>query len=229
MIFRRFVLGPLVNNVYLLGDEETKEAIVIDASFEEEKVVEEAKRLGLEVKTILLTHGHVDHIVGAGGLAEATGAEIAIHEKDLWLYERCEEQARMFGLGGSALPEPDRIVREGDVIEFGKHRLTMVETPGHTPGSLCVAGEVALDGGRRAIFSGDTLFCGSIGRTDLWGGDYGEIVRSIRRKLFRHDPNTLVLPGHGEQTTIGAEKEQNPFVGDAAASDLESDPGERDR
>lgn len=211
MIFEKLVLGPFVNNIYILGDEASKEAIVVDASFEPEKIVKRVKELGLVVRTILLTHGHIDHIVGAEKVRAGTGGEIAICEKDLWLYEHVGEQGKMFGFGARELPEPDRFLKSGDEAAFGGRRLKIIETPGHSPGSVCFKGE--LDG-RPLVLTGDTLFCRSIGRTDLWGGDMGEITRSIRKKLFTLEPGALVLPGHGDETDIESEKKENPFVGD---------------
>ena len=209
MIFEQLVLGPFVNNIYILGDEASKEGVIIDASFLPEKIVARVKELGLNIRTILLTHGHIDHIAGAATVKEGTGAEIAICEKDTWLYEHVGEQGRKFGLAARKLPDPDRFLKDGDEVKFGSHRFKIVETPGHSPGSVCFRGE--LDG-RPVVFTGDTLFCGSIGRTDLWGGDHGEILRSIRGKLYSLDSGSLVLPGHGEETTIVNETAQNPFT-----------------
>ncbi len=213
MILEKLVLGPFVNNIYLLGDEKSKEGIIIDASFEPEKIVEAARRLGLNIKTILLTHGHIDHIVGAEKVKDGTGGEIAICEKDMWLYEHLGEQGRMFGLGTRELPAPDRFLKDGEILKFGNHELRIIETPGHSPGSVSFSGE--LDG-KPMVFTGDTLFCQSIGRTDLWGGDFGEIKRSIRKKLFSLDPHALVLPGHGDESSVESERKENPFVGEQA-------------
>jgi glyoxylase-like metal-dependent hydrolase (beta-lactamase superfamily II) len=210
MIFEKLVLGPFVNNIYILGDEQSKEGIIIDASFEPEKIVQAVKNLGLDIKTILLTHGHIDHIVGAEKVKQGTGAKIAICQKDMWLYDHVGEQGRMFGFGARELPTPDAFLKDGDELAFGKHRLRIIETPGHSPGSVCLKGE--LDG-KPVVFTGDTLFCQSIGRTDLWGGDMGEITRSIQKKLFTLDPTALVLPGHGDPTDVKTEKETNPYVG----------------
>jgi glyoxylase-like metal-dependent hydrolase (beta-lactamase superfamily II) len=213
MILEKLVLGPFVNNIYILGDETSKEGIIIDASFEPEKIVEAVKRLGLNIKTILLTHGHIDHIVGAEKVKQGTGGEIAICEKDMWLYDHLSDQGKLFGFGARSLPTPDRFLKHGESVRFGGHEFKIVETPGHSPGSVCFSGE--LDG-KPVVFTGDTLFCRSIGRTDLWGGDFGEIERSIKKKLFTLDPGTLVLPGHNEETDIATEKKVNPFVGESA-------------
>jgi glyoxylase-like metal-dependent hydrolase (beta-lactamase superfamily II) len=213
LVLHQLVLGPFVNNIYILGDERTREAIVIDASFQAEKIVEAVKKLGLQVKSVLLTHGHIDHIAGAGVLKNGLGAEIVIHQGDAWMYEHVGEQGKMFGFGVSDLPAPDRFIKDGEEIRFGSHALKIVETPGHSPGSVCLRGE--LDG-RPVAFTGDTLFCGSIGRTDLWGGDYGEIIRSIKKKLLVLPEETLVLPGHGDESDVHTEKKTNPFVGEGA-------------
>jgi glyoxylase-like metal-dependent hydrolase (beta-lactamase superfamily II) len=200
-------LGPFLNNIYILAD--SKEAVVVDASFMAEAIVERIEAMEVRVRTILLTHGHIDHIVGAGRLKERTGAEIAIGEKDLWLYEHVEEQGRLFGFGAERLPAPDRFLREGDEVRFGAGVLKILETPGHTPGSVCGLFESE---GRPVVLTGDTLLCGSIGRTDLWGGSAEEIARSIRGKLYSLPAQTRVLPGHGEETDMGTEATQNPFV-----------------
>lgn len=210
MILEKLVLGPFVNNVYILGDEESKEGIIIDASFLPEEIVRAVKNLGLNIKTILLTHGHIDHIAGAEKVKQGTGAQIAICEKDMWLYDHIGDQGKLFGFGVKSLPTPDLFLKHGDTVAFGKHRFKIIETPGHSPGSVCFSGE--LDG-KPVVFTGDTLFCRSIGRTDLWGGDFGEIERSIKQKLFNLAPGTLVLPGHNEETDIGTEQKSNPFVG----------------
>lgn len=209
MIFDSIVLGPFVNNVYFLGDVDSGEAVIVDATFLADRIVAHAKELGLKVRSVVLTHGHVDHIVGAGRVREGTGAEILIHEADRWLYEHVEEQAKLFGLGVSPLPPPDRWIADGDAIAFGRRRLTVMHTPGHTPGSVCLGTEID---GRPAVFTGDTLFQGSIGRTDLWGGDLERELASIRFRLFTMREDTAVYTGHGAPTEIGVERRSNPFL-----------------
>jgi len=209
MIFETEVLGPFVNNIYFVADERTREAVIVDASFEAEAIVARARALDLKVAAVVLTHGHLDHIWGADQVREATGARVLIHEGDAWLYDHLGDQSAMFGFGERRLAAPDGFVKDGDVVRFGPNELRVLHTPGHTPGSICLAGKV---GGREAVFTGDTLFQGSIGRTDLWGGDLQQEVASIRAKLFAMAEETVALPGHGAHTTIGVEKRTNPFL-----------------
>jgi hydroxyacylglutathione hydrolase len=209
MIFETEVLGPFVNNVYFVADAETREGVVVDASFEAEKIVARARALDLRVAAVVLTHGHLDHIWGADQVREATGARVLIHEGDRWLYEHLGEQSSMFGFGSRRLEPPDGWLADGEAVRFGRHELRVLHTPGHTPGSVCLAGEVA---GRGVVFTGDTLFQGSIGRTDLWGGDLEQELASIRARLFALPDATVAFPGHGSHTTIGVERRSNPFL-----------------
>lgn len=203
MIFETLVLGPLQNNIYLLADEKSKEGVIIDATWYPEQVAQLAR--GYRIKSIVITHGHVDHCCGAGRLKELVGGEIAIHNDDLFLYERTPEQAAMFGLSAPRLPPPDRVLADGDRITFGPYALEVMHTPGHSPGAVCLKLE-------RQVFSGDTLFALSVGRTDLWGGSMEALLRSIRTKLLTLSDETRVYPGHGPSTTIGEERRHNPFL-----------------
>lgn len=209
MIFETEVLGPFVNNIYFLADEATREAVILDASFEAEKIVARARALDLRVAAVVLTHGHIDHIWGADQVREETGARVLIHEGDRWLYENLEEQGAMFGFGSRRLRAPDGWLADDEAVRFGRHELRVMHTPGHTPGSVCLQGEVA---GRRVVFTGDTLFQGSIGRTDLWGGDLRQELASIRERLFALPDDTVVFSGHGPHTKIGIERRKNPFL-----------------
>ncbi|NWG32679.1 MAG: MBL fold metallo-hydrolase [Rhodocyclaceae bacterium] len=210
MIRQVLVLGPFQSNCYLLADGTTREAAVVDPGGGPEEVLRAAR--GLDVRWILLTHGHLDHVSGARGVKEATGARVLIHPADRPLYERLREQyastRETFGIflgEGHDPPAPDGPLEDGVEVVFGRHRLRAIHTPGHTPGSCCLLGDGVL-------FSGDTLFCGGIGRTDLRGGDLEEELRSIREKLYVLDPGTAVYPGHGPPTRLGDEREGNPFT-----------------
>lgn len=203
MIFETIALGPLQNNIYILADEQAREGVIIDATWFPERVAERVK--GYTIKSIVITHGHVDHCCGAGKLRELVGGEIAIHKDDVFLYEKAPEQAAMFGLSAPRLPKHDRELADGDTITFGSHTLEVLHTPGHSPGAVCLKLE-------NHVFSGDTLFAQSIGRTDLWGGSMQTILRSIRTKLLTLPDNTQVSPGHGPSTTIGDERKYNPFL-----------------
>jgi glyoxylase-like metal-dependent hydrolase (beta-lactamase superfamily II) len=210
MILKVLPLGPFQANCFILADKATRQAAVIDPGDEPEKILRAAK--GLDVKVILLTHGHLDHVSGARRLKEETGAPLLIHAADRELYEGLRDQYAaapgMFGLslgpGHDPLP-PDGTLEDGQEVAFGPRRLRVIHTPGHTPGCCCLLGKGIL-------FSGDTLFCGGIGRTDLGGGDLALELGSIRSKLYTLDPATVVCPGHGPETTIGDEKEGNPFT-----------------
>jgi glyoxylase-like metal-dependent hydrolase (beta-lactamase superfamily II) len=183
--------------------------VIIDPGDDPERVVDAARAAGIRVVAILHTHAHFDHITGTPPVHEATGGPILIHRADRWLYENVALQGRLFGFPVPEHPAAiDRFIEEGDVIGFGDHALTVLHTPGHTPGSCCFR----LDGPERLLFSGDTLFARGIGRPDLWGGDAEAELRSIRDKLLPLDPDTRVFPGHGPDTRIGAERKHNPFV-----------------
>jgi glyoxylase-like metal-dependent hydrolase (beta-lactamase superfamily II) len=162
------------------------------------------------------THAHFDHVMAAGNVSTETGAEILIHRDDRWLYDNVEMQAGLFGLHAPPPTAPTRELLGGEVIPFGRREARTLHTPGHTPGSLCVYLEPP--GERPLLFAGDTLFAGSIGRTDLWGGSREQIFASIRGELFHLPEQTVVIPGHGPLTTIAAEREDNPYVGKFARS-----------
>ncbi len=214
MIHEPLVVGPLRCNCHLLADERTREAVVIDPGDEAEEILAAIRRLRLRVVALLHTHAHFDHIGATRELREATGAPVLLHAADRELYEALPEQleafGRMFGLPAAAAREPapvDRFVEDGDVVRFGREELRVLHTPGHTPGSVC-------DPAPGRVFTGDTLFRRSVGRTDLPGGDFELEARSILRRLYTLDPGTVVHPGHGPETRIGEERAENPFVRD---------------
>jgi len=207
MIHEIFPVGPFACNCSIVGDETTREAAVIDPGDDVEEILAVVERLGLRVTQIVVTHAHIDHIGGAHKLKQATGAPVSLHDSDLALYEDIDVQAQWLGIDA---PEPtavDSLVRDGDRLRIGSVEMVAIHTPGHTEGSvsLWIPAE-------KKVLAGDTLFRDSIGRTDLPGGDGRQIVRSIRDKLFALPEETLVVPGHGGQTTIGREMRFNPFV-----------------
>ena len=216
MIHRALAVGPFQCNCHILADESSKEAVIVDPGDDAEEILAHAKDLGVTVKALVHTHCHLDHITGTRRVREETGARILIHEADKWLYENLKTQfsstMRLFGLrlGGADDPLPvDEYVKDGQDIAFGRHALRAIHTPGHTPGSCCFA---LTDRKERRVFSGDTLFAGSIGRTDLWGGNQEQELESIRARLFTLDADTVVYPGHGPETRIDDEIASNPFL-----------------
>jgi len=214
-----FPVGPIQCNCVVMACGETREAVVIDPGEEEDRILEVLSREKLTCKTILLTHGHLDHVGAAAPLAAATAAKVLLHRDDLFLYEHVAEQAATFGFSPPPTVPIDRYINDGDTIRTGRIEGTVLHTPGHSPGGICLllTGEADGAGGERPVrppylFSGDTLFAGSIGRTDLWGGDYDRLIRSIRERLLPLPDETIVIPGHGEATTIGRERRMNPFL-----------------
>lgn len=202
------VCGPIQNNVYLLVDEASGEALLIDPAIGSEPLASFLKQRGWRLTGIVNTHGHFDHSYGDRYFQRETGAPLLLHPEDNGLVRNLPQQARLFGIDAEATT-PDREVQDGETLQLGEQTLQLCHTPGHTPGGLCLvfAG---------AVLAGDTLFAGSIGRTDLPGGSFEEIVDSIQTRLFPLAPDTIVYPGHGPLTTIGFEQQNNPFVGAVA-------------
>lgn len=207
MIHEITVVGPFMCNCSILACEKTKEAVIIDPGDEPKRILDVVRSLGVKVKYLIHTHAHLDHIIATGDVKRETGSQVALHEGDQWLYDNLEKQARTFGFDAAPPPKIDLYIKDGDQIKFGEHSLKVIHTPGHTPGSVCFS----IDGDE-TVFTGDTLFCRSIGRTDLWGGSYEQILDSIRIKLLALDNDALVYPGHGPTTHIGDEKKKNPFL-----------------
>lgn len=197
--------GQFVQNCYLVADPGTREAVVIDPGEEWERILSELARREWQATAIWLTHAHIDHVLGLVEVKQATGAPIWLHPAERRLYDGVPGQGLMFGFRVEALPPPDREFREGDTVQVGRHAFEVRLTPGHSPGS------VSLIGSGVAIV-GDVLFAGSIGRTDLPGGDHETLIRSIRQQLFTLPDTTRVLSGHGPETTIGRERASNPFL-----------------
>lgn len=208
MRVERFVAGPLENNVYLVVDEGSGSTAIIDPGMESEPVLERLREAGWTLTAIVNTHGHFDHVFGDAFFMEQTGAPLLIHAGDVPMLQALPQQAAWIGYPAPAVPVPGRLLADGDRVAIGAVELTVLHTPGHTPGGICLLGDGLL-------FSGDTLFAGSIGRTDLPGGDASALLRSIRERLLPLPDETVVYPGHGPATTIGREREANPFLVEA--------------
>ncbi|HLI34204.1 MAG TPA: MBL fold metallo-hydrolase [Terriglobia bacterium] len=208
MIHHILPVGMLACNCSILGDEATREAIVIDPGDEIDRVRAILEQHRLQVKYIVATHAHIDHVGGIQKLQQATGAPVLMHAADLPLYQNLAVQAAWLGVEPPGAAQVKDFLREGDVLQAGSLSLEVLSTPGHSPGSI----SLLLSGEGQNLFSGDTLFKGSIGRTDLWGGDYHQILASIRNKLLPFSDETPVFPGHGPSTTLGEERESNPFL-----------------
>lgn len=211
-------VGLLQCNCSILGDPETGEAIVIDPGDEVDRILEIIRRHKLKVRAIVSTHTHIDHVGGLAGLHRATGAPVLIHDADMGLYRTLDMQAQWLGIRTPETVQIRDFVKEGDMLRWGGFVARVLHTPGHTPGSisLVVEGEAMPSHGQkkhtRRLIAGDTLFQGSIGRTDLPGGSFPEIMRSIHEKLLVLPDDIVVYPGHGDITTIGDEREHNPFL-----------------
>ena len=206
MLVRRVVVGPLQVNCFVVACLATRQAAVIDPGEDAGRILQVIADDNLQVKYLVNTHGHFDHIGANRAMKEATGAELLIHRTDADLFQTAEDHASLFGLSTTVSPEPDRLLDEGDVIEVGELSFGVIHVPGHSPGGICLYCPDHL-------FVGDVLFAGSIGRTDLPGGDHQLLLDGIVQKLFPLPDETLVHTGHGPDTTLGEEKKNNPFVG----------------
>lgn len=218
MIYIKVPVGLLQCNCCIIGDPKSHEAIVIDPGDEVERILDLIGRYKLQVRAIISTHAHIDHVGGLAKLYQYTGAPVMMHSDDLPLYHGMEVQAAFLGMRPPELVEVHQLLKEGDVLQWGGFNANVIHTPGHTPGSvsLYLPGEGDGDGQvnltQPQLFAGDTLFAGGIGRTDLWGGSYDQIIESLKEKLLQLPDVTVVHPGHGHSTTIGHERETNPFL-----------------
>jgi glyoxylase-like metal-dependent hydrolase (beta-lactamase superfamily II) len=205
MIIERIVVGTLMENAYLAADQESKIGMVIDPGDEPEKIAARVNELQLTVDTLVCTHGHVDHVGAVESLKTQLGARFYLHRADEIYLPHTAEQARLYGMSESENPRVDTYIKNGDRLPLGAQALEVIETPGHSPGS------VILVGGGHA-FVGDLIFSGSIGRTDLPGGDYEAMMASLELVLRRLPEETKIYPGHGEPTTLAVERRYNPFL-----------------
>ncbi len=207
MILETFPVGPLACNCTILGDEQTREAIVIDPGDETARIHQRLTELGLKLKQIAVTHAHIDHVGGALKLKKLTGAPIYLNENDLPLLKMMDAQAAWIGMHTPEVAAPDGGLTDGQIVGLEHYPAQVLHTPGHTQGSVCLHFAPL-----KLLVAGDTLFAGSIGRTDLPGGNFDQIMESIRSRLLALPDETRVLPGHGPGTTIGEERASNPFL-----------------
>ncbi|MBI5419961.1 MAG: MBL fold metallo-hydrolase [Deltaproteobacteria bacterium] len=195
-----------MENTFIVEDTVARKSVVVDPGDEGEAILGEVEKLGLAVEAILLTHGHFDHVGAVGLLKKKSGAKVHIHPADVERLSTARRQGMMFGLFVPETPPPDVLVGEGDRIPFGGREFRVTHTPGHTPGGVSYIMEA-----EKMAFVGDLIFSGSIGRTDLPGGDYDQLIRMVLEKIFILPDDTVLFPGHGPATTVGEEKRSNPF------------------
>lgn len=207
MILETFPVGPLACNCTLLGDDAAGEAIVVDPGDEVDRIHRRLSEHGLRLKQILITHAHIDHVGGALKLKRLTGAPIFLNQEDLPLLDMMAVQAAWLGVDTPETARPDELLTEGMTVGLARYPAQVIHTPGHTQGSVCLHFAPM-----KMIMAGDTLFAGSIGRTDLPGGNYGQIIESIHSRLLALPDDTRVLPGHGPETTLARERQSNPFL-----------------
>lgn len=207
MIVKTFPVPPLGCNCSIIGDPVTKKAIVVDPGGAVDQILKEVQRLGLTVERILHTHAHFDHFLASSELKRATGATLCLHEQDKLLWEKLDVQCKLFGVASAPALMPEHFLKDEEQIGVGELNGIALHTPGHTPGSMSFYFQSA-----QLVLAGDTLFRGAIGRTDLWGGDFNAIERSIRERLYTLDEQTRVITGHGAETVIGFEKDENAYI-----------------
>ena len=207
MILETFPVGPLHCNCTILGDEVTHEAVVVDPGDNIPEILSRLQKHGLTLRQIIVTHAHIDHVGGAALLRKSTGAPVLMNQQDLGLLSMMEMQAGWLGVPTPQVAPPDASAEDGLTIGLATLPAQVLHTPGHTPGSICL-----LFPDHHLLLAGDTLFAGSIGRTDLPGGDGQQILRSLRERLLVLPDSTHVVPGHGPETTIGEERQSNPFL-----------------
>lgn len=206
MLIKSLVVGPLEVNCFLVGDEKTREIMIIDPGDEPDRILDVVKENNLKVKYIVCTHAHFDHVGAVTDIKNETGAKVIIHIDELEIYNNAKDLAAFWGYKLDPLPNPDMFVKEGDQLELGHLKFEVFHTPGHSPGEICLYSE-------GVVLTGDTVFAGSVGRTDLPGGNLQELKKSFSR-IISLPPETQILPGHGEWSTVKAEKEMNFFIQD---------------
>jgi glyoxylase-like metal-dependent hydrolase (beta-lactamase superfamily II) len=204
-IVRGIVVGSFQENCWIIGNRRTGEGVCVDPGDQPDEVLALARDMGVRIRYIANSHAHIDHILGVRAVREATGAQFLLHEGDVDLLRGVPDLAQRFGMQAEQPPDPDAFLADGDAIDVDGLKLAVLHTPGHTRGSVCFYAN-------GIVFAGDTLFAGSIGRTDLPGGDYDEEMASIVDRLLALPDDTIVLPGHMDQTTIGHERQRNPYV-----------------
>lgn len=215
MKIETFAINPFQMNCYIYYDDESpkdsRDGVIIDPGVfthhEKNLITSYIKSNGINIKLILNTHGHIDHIMGNAWAKEVFNVPILMHENDLPLIDKSMEQGKMFGVDFPKPPMPDKLITEKDIIEVGDSKFDIIHTPGHSPGSVCF-----IDEKNKIIIAGDTVFKGSVGRTDLWMGDMDILLDSINNKIFHYADDFIIYPGHYEETTIGEEKRSNPFL-----------------
>ena len=211
MIVESRAVGPFFKNGFLVGCDATREAVLVDPGDEVAQLLALAAEHRLAIRHILLTHAHVDHVTGVAAAKRALGVPIHLHRDDIFIYNSAVESGAMFGLEVEPQPSIDSFYTPGQVIPFGEYEARVHHTPGHCPGGVCLQMGKTGEAGKH-LFVGDTLFAGSIGRTDLPGGDYETLINAIRTVLFAFPDDAIVYPGHGENTTIGRERRTSPFL-----------------
>lgn len=206
LIFDGFSVGAWESNCYIVGCGETKEGAVVDPGADAKKILNKVKKLGLQINKIILTHGHPDHLSALAEVQQATGAKVFIHGEDAEMLVDARRNLSFYMGHSVELKEADVLLKDGDTIQVGNITLEVIHTPGHTPGGICL--KCAQD----IVITGDTLFAGSVGRSDFPGGSHSQLIASIKNKLLKFPPDTKVYPGHGPASTIGAEMRYNPFL-----------------
>lgn len=207
VIFKSVVVGPLGVNCFILGCSETKEGVVVDPGADGALILAKIRELGLTIKYVINTHGHFDHVGGNSGILQATGAQLLIHQADVPFLSKVANTAAIYGASAENSPAPDGFLADGATVTFGRETLTVLHTPGHTPGGCCLYHAPSAQ-----VITGDTLFADGVGRTDFPGSSHADLVAGIKGKLFTLPDQTTAWPGHGLSTTIGHEKKHNPYV-----------------
>lgn len=207
MILKSLVVGPIAANCYILGDEKSGNGVIIDPGSEGDRILAMVKEVGLTIQFIIATHGHFDHTAAVAEIKSRLGCDFLLHRDDIPFIQSSKESARAWGFNIDQVPDPDKFVKDGDIFHLGDIELKIIHTPGHSPGGISI--HLARE---KILFTGDSLFQGSIGRTDLTLGSMDDLVKSIKEKLYVLPEDTNVYSGHGGQTSIGEEKMYNYFV-----------------